>query len=57
MKCFSYIRGSGEFFPNNIYLSNYHFTYRETSEETDNTTVRPLGCIVYRKRPLPVSAE
>jgi hypothetical protein len=33
------IRGSGEFFSNNIYLSNYQ---KETTEETDNTTVRPL---------------
>jgi hypothetical protein len=39
-------------FPNNIYLLNYHFTHREITKETDNTTVRPLGRIVYRKTPI-----
>jgi hypothetical protein len=30
LKCFRWYKGpTGNFFPNNIYLSNYHFTYRE----------------------------
>jgi hypothetical protein len=30
MKCFRWYEGTaGNFFPNNIYLSNYHFTHRE----------------------------
>jgi hypothetical protein len=53
MKYLDSIRGQwGIFFPNNIFLSNYHFTHGETAEETDdNTTARLLGHIVYRKRP------
>jgi hypothetical protein len=41
----------GNYFPNNIYLSNYYFNHRETTEETDNTSVGLLGRIVYRKNP------
>jgi hypothetical protein len=49
MKCFRCERGQWGFFQI-IYLSNYHFTHMETTEETDNTTVRLLGRIVYRKK-------
>jgi hypothetical protein len=39
------------FFPNNIYRANYHFTHSKKLKKTDNTTVLLLGGIVYRKRP------
>jgi hypothetical protein len=29
MKCVTWYKGAADFFPNNIYLSNYHFTHRE----------------------------
>jgi hypothetical protein len=45
--------GSGKFFPNNIHRKNYHFTHStELKKKSDNTTVLPLGGIVYHKRPL-----
>jgi hypothetical protein len=45
MKCFTYYKGQRRVFFQTIYLLNYHFTHRET------TTVGPLGCIVYHKKP------
>jgi hypothetical protein len=41
--------GSGKFFPNNIHRANYHITHSKKQKKPDNTTVLPLGGIVYRK--------
>jgi hypothetical protein len=43
--------GGGEFFSNNIHRANYHFTHSKKLKTPDNTTVLPLGGIVYSKRP------
>jgi hypothetical protein len=41
-----------KFFPNNTHGANYDFTHSKKLKKNDNTTVPPLGGIVYRKRPL-----
>jgi hypothetical protein len=43
---------AGKFFPNNKHRANYNFTHSKRTEKIDNTTVLPLGSIVYRKKPL-----
>jgi hypothetical protein len=44
---------AGKVFPNNIHRANYYFIdSKKTEKKTDNTTVLPLGGIVYRKKPL-----
>jgi hypothetical protein len=52
IKSFYVTLAAGKFFPNNIHQANYHFTHSKNLKKTGNTTVLPLGGIVYRKRPL-----
>jgi hypothetical protein len=51
IKSFYVTLAAGKFFPNNIHRANYHFTHSNKLKKIDNTTVIPLGGIVYRKRP------
>jgi hypothetical protein len=51
IKSFYATFAAGKFFPNNIHRANYHFTHSKKLKKPDNTTVLPLGGIVYRKKP------
>jgi hypothetical protein len=50
MKFLDSIRGQHKFFSKLIYIYQITILPIETTKETYNTTVRPLGRIVYRKR-------
>jgi hypothetical protein len=47
IKSFYVVLAVGKIFSNNIYRANYHFTHSKKTEKNDNTTVLPLGGIVY----------
>jgi hypothetical protein len=48
IKSFYVTLAAWKFFP--MHGANYHFTNSKKLKKTDNTTVSPLGGIVYRKR-------
>jgi hypothetical protein len=52
IKSFYVTLAAGKYFPNNIHRANYHFTHSKKLKKINNTTVLPLGGIVYRKNPL-----
>jgi hypothetical protein len=57
IKSFYVNLGVVEFFQNNIHRANYHFTHGEKVKKNDNTTILPVGCIAYSKRPLQPSCS
>jgi hypothetical protein len=52
IKSFYVTLAPGKFFPNNTNRASYHFTHSKKLKTPDNTTIPPLGGIVYSKRPL-----